>query len=171
MIGFGNTWSWKGFDLNIYFYSALGFKKYIGNYNSGTGRTYGQIPVAANLGNNGNAPSNTYANVMTDVWNSQNGQGWMPSIATNPYDSKNPSGANDFFLQDGSYVKLKNITLGYTLPQSLFLKSHFIRGARFFVDAQNVATITGYDGFDPELSIGNPYPQALSVSLGFNLNF
>lgn len=171
MIGFGNTWSWKGFDLNIYFYSAFGFKKYIGNYNSGTGRTYGQIPVAANLGNNGNAPSNTYANVMTDVWNSQNGQGWMPGIATNPYDSKNPSGANDFFLQDGSYVKLKNITLGYTLPQSLFLKSHFIRGARFFVDAQNVATITGYDGFDPELSIGNPYPQALSVSLGFNLNF
>lgn len=171
MIGFGNTWSWKGFDLNIYLYSALGFKKYIGTYNSGTGRTYGQIPVAGNLGNNGNAPSNTYSNVMTDVWNSQNGQGWMPGIATNPYDSKNPSGANDFYLQDGSYVKLKNITLGYTLPQSIFLKSNFIRGARFFVDAQNVATITGYDGFDPELSTGNPYPQALSLSFGFNLNF
>lgn len=171
MIGFGNTWSWKGFDLNIYLYSALGFKKYIGTYNSGTGRTYGQIPVAANLGNRGNAPSNTYVNVMTDVWNSQNGQGWMPGIATNPYDSSNPSGASDFYLQDGSYVKLKNITLGYTLPQSIFLKSHFIRGARFFVDAQNVATITGYDGFDPELSVGNPYPQALSLSFGFNLNF
>ena len=171
MIGFGNTWSWKGFDLNIYLYSALGFKKYIGTYNSGTGRTYGQIPVAGNLGNNGNAPSNTYSNVMSDVWNCQKGQGWMPGIATNPYDSKNPSGANDFYLQDGSYVKLKNITLGYTLPQSVFLKSNFIRGARFFVDAQNVATITGYDGFDPELSTGNPYPQALSLSFGFNLNF
>jgi hypothetical protein len=171
MIGFGNTWSWKGFDLNIYLYSALGFKKYIGTYNSGTGRTYGQIPVADNLGNRGNAPSNTYTSVMTEVWNSQNGQGWMPGVATNPLDSKNPSGANDFYLQDGSYVKLKNITLGYTLPQSVFLKSNFIRGARFFVDAQNVATFTGYDGFDPELSTGNPYPQALSLSFGFNLNF
>jgi hypothetical protein len=108
---------------------------------------------------------------MTEVWNSQNGQGWMPGVATNPLDSKNPSGANDFYLQDGSYVKLKNITLGYTLPQSVFLKSNFIRGARFFVDAQNVATFTGYDGFDPELSTGNPYPQALSLSFGFNLNF
>ena len=171
MIGLGNTWSWKGIDLNIYFYSALGFKKYIGSYNSGTGRTYGQIPVAGNLGNNGNAPSNTYTNVMTDVWNCQNGQGWMPGIATNPFDSKNPSGASDFFLQDASYVKLKNITLGYTLPQSIFVKSNFIRGARFFVDAQNVATFTSYDGFDPELSTGNPYPQALSLSFGFNLNF
>lgn len=171
MIGFGNTWSWKGFDLNIYFYSAAGFKKYIGTYNSGTGRTYGQIPVAANLGNNGNAPSNTYTSVMTDVWNSQNGQGWMPGIATNPYDSTNPSGASDFYLQDGSYIKLKNITLGYTLPQQIFQKSNFIRGARFFVDAQNVATFTSYDGFDPELSTGNPYPQALSLSFGFNLNF
>ena len=76
-----------------------------------------------------------------------------------------------FFFTPWSYVKLKNITLGYTLPQSVFLKSNFIRGARFFVDAQNVATFTGYDGFDPELSTGNPYPQALSLSFGFNLNF
>lgn len=171
MIGLGNTWSWNGFDLNIYFYSAAGFKKYVGSYNSGTGRTYGQIPVAANLGNNGNAPCNTYTSVMNEVWNSQNGQGWMPGIATNPYDSKNPSGANNFYLQDASYIKLKNITLGYTLPYSIFRKSNFIRGARFFVDAQNVATFTSYDGFDPELAAGNPYPQALSLSFGFNLNF
>ena len=171
MIGLGNTFTWKGFDLNFYFYSALGFKKYLGTHNSGTGRTYGQIPVAANVGNNGNAPSNTWATVKTDVWNSQNGQGWMPGIATNPYDSANPSGNSDFFLQNANYIKLKNITLGYTLPKSVFAKSNFIHGARFFVDAQNVLTITKFDGFDPELYTGNPYPQALSLSFGFNLNF
>jgi TonB-linked SusC/RagA family outer membrane protein len=171
MIGLGNTWNWKGFDLNVYFYGALGFKKFVGSYNSGTGRTYGQIPVAANLGNQGNAPRNTYTAVMTDVWNSMNGQGWMPGIATNPYDAINPSGTNDFYLQNGSYVKLKNITLGYTLPRSLFARSKFIMGAHFFIDAQNVATITSFDGFDPELAEGNPYPQALSLSLGCNLNF
>lgn len=170
MIGFGNTFSWKGFDLNFYFYSALGFKKALGTHNNTTGRTYGQIPVVASIGNSGNAPSNTWATV-TEIWNSQNGQGWMPGVATNPYDSSNPSGNSDFYLQDGSYVKLKNITLGYTLPQKFFTKSNFIHGARFFVDAQNVFTITSYDGFDPELSTGNPYPQALSLSFGFNLNF
>ncbi len=171
MIGFGNTFTWKGFDLNFYFYSALGFKKALGSYNSTTGRTNGQIPVASNLGNNGTAPSNTWATVATDVWNSQTGMGWMPGIATNPYDSSNPSGNNDFYLQNGDYIKLKNITLGYTLPQRVFQKSNFIRGARLFVDAQNLWTITSYKGFDPELSIGNPYPQAVSLSFGFNLNF
>lgn len=170
MIGLGNTFSWKGFDLNFYFYSALGFKKALGTHNNTTGRTYGQIPVVSSIGNSGNAPSNTWATV-TEIWNSQNGQGWMPGVATNPYDSSNPSGNSDFYLQDGSYIKLKNITLGYTLPQKLFTKSNFIHGARFFVDAQNVLTITSYDGFDPELSTGNPYPQALSLSFGFNLNF
>lgn len=165
MIGLGNTWSWKGFDLNIYLYSAAGFKKF-----QSSGR-YGQIPVAAELGNRGNALRNTYATVMTDVWNSQNGQGWIPGIATNPYDSMNPSGTNNFYLQNASYIKLKNITLGYSLPRDVFTKSKFITGARFFVDAQNVATFTSFDGFDPELSTGLPYPQALSLSFGCNLNF
>lgn len=171
MIGLGNTLSWKGFDLNFYLYSAAGFDKFIGTYNSGTGRTYGQIPVASRLGNSGNAPSNTYASVKTEVWNSQNGQGWMPGIANNAYDSQNPSGNNDFYLQNGSYIKLKNVTLGYTLPQRLVQATRVLRGARFFLDAQNVATFTQFDGFDPELETGNPYPQTLSLSFGFNLNF
>ena len=158
--GFGNTFSYKGFDLNFYFYGAFGYKKW-----------RGQVPDTGIIGNNGTAAGNTYKTIMTDVWNSQTGKGWMPGIATNVYDSSNPSGRNDFNLMDGSYVKLKNITLGYTLPQSVFVNSKFIRGARFFVDAQNVATFTGYKGFDPELTTDNPYPQALSLSFGFNLNF
>lgn len=170
MIGLGNTFSYKGFDLNFYFYAAAGFKKYLGQYNSGTGRTYGQIPVPATIGNSGNAPGNTYK-TLNQVWNSQNGEGWMPGIATNPYDAQNPSGRSDFYLQNGSYLKLKNITLGYTMPSKMFTTSRFIQGARFFVDAQNVATFTSYDGFDPELDNFNPYPQALSLSFGFNLNF
>ena len=158
--GLGNTFSYKGFDLNFYFYGAFGRKK-----------SRGQIPDAAAIGNNGSAPGNTYVSIINGVWNSQNGTGWMPGIATNPYDSSNPSGTNDFYLMNGSYVKLKNVTLGYSLPQSVFANSKFIQGARFFIDAQNVATFTGYKGFDPELTTDNPYPQAVSLSFGFNLNF
>lgn len=160
MSGLGNTFSYKGFDLNIYFYGAFGYKKW-----------RGQVPDAAIIGNNGTAAGNTYKTLMTDIYNSQTGKGWMPGIATNVYSNSNPSGQNDFFLMDGSYVKLKNITLGYSLPRSIFTSSRFIQGARFFVDAQNIATFTGYKGFDPELSTDNPYPQALSLSFGFNLNF
>lgn len=95
----------------------------------------------------------------------------MPGVASNPYDSSNPSNTHDFHYMSGNYIKLKNITLGYTLPQKIFANSKFIQGARFFVDAQNIATFTGYEGFDPELSTDNPYPQALSLSFGFNLSF
>lgn len=160
MAGLGNTFSYKGFDLNIYFYGAFGYKK-----------SRGQVPDYANVGNKGTAAGNTYRTLITDVYNSQTGRGWMPGIATNVYSNINPSGTNDFFLMDGSYVKLKNITLGYTMPQSVFANSKFIQGARFFIDAQNIATFTGYKGFDPELQTDNPYPQALSLSFGFNLNF
>jgi TonB-linked SusC/RagA family outer membrane protein len=158
-IGLDNTFSYKGFDLNFYLYSALGYKK-----------TRGQIPDASTLGNHGSAPGNTYTTV-GEVWNSQTGTGWIPGIATNPYDSSNPTGTNNFYLMDGSYLKLKSITLGYTLPQSAFKSSNFIQNARFFIDAQNVFTITNYYGFDPELYTDNPYPQALSLTFGINLSF
>lgn len=159
-VGLGNTWSWKGFDLNIYLYGSFGNKKY-----------RGQVPDAEALGNHGAAPGNTYSSVMTDVWNSQTGEGWMPGIASNPYAGNNPSGTEDFYLMNGAYVKLKNVTLGYSLPAKLFTRSNFVKSVRFFVDAQNVATITGYKGFDPELDTDNPYPQAMSLSFGFNLGF
>ncbi len=158
--GLGNTFSYKGFDLNFYFYGSFGNKKF-----------RGQTPDVSALGNNGSAPGNTYVSAMTDVWSVQKGVGWMPGIAANPYDSANPAGTNDFYLMNGAYVKLKNITLGYSLPQALFHNSKFLQGARFFVDAQNVVTFTKYKGFDPELDTDNPYPQALSLSFGFNLNF
>ncbi len=159
-MGFGNTFSYKGVDLNFYFYASFGNKK-----------DRGQIPDADMIGNHSSAPGNTYSNIKTDVWNSQNGNGWMPGVATNPYDSSNPTGVNDFYLMKGAYVKLKNVTLGYTLPEQIFTNSRFIKGVRFFLDAQNLATITKYKGFDPELDTDYPYPQAVSLSFGFNLNF
>lgn len=160
MIGMNNTLSYKNFDLNFYLYCSAGYKKY-----------QGQVPDVTILGNSSTAPGNTYKTVMTDVWNSQNGKGYLPGVATNPYDANNPSGNNDFYLMDGSYLKLKSITVGYTVPKSVFAGSNFIQGVRFFIDAQNVATITSYKGFDPELAVSNPYPQALSLSFGFNVNF
>ncbi len=157
--GLGNSLSWKGFDLNFYFYGAFGMKK-----------AQGQLPDADIIGNHGNAPSNTYVRIY-DVYSVQTGKGCLPGIATNVYDNSNPTGTHDFYLMNGSYIKLKSITLGYALPQSIFMKSNFIKSCRFFLDAQNVFTITSYKGFDPELATDLPYPQAVSLSFGFNLGF
>ena len=160
LTGFGNTFSYKNFDLNVYFYGAFDCK-----------RMRGQVPDIGAVGNSGTAPGNTYRSIITDVYNSQIGTGWMPGVASNVYDASNPTGVSDFYLMDGSYIKLKSITLGYAMPHNLFVNSKFIQGVRFFVDAQNVATFTSYKGFDPELAVNTPYPQALSLSFGFNINF
>lgn len=160
LVGFGNTLTWKGFDLNFYFYGAFGYEK-----------AQGQLPSAHALGASRTAPSNTYASVATEVYNSITGNGWMPGIAANPYDGSNPTETSDFYYRSGSYIKLKNITLGYSLPESVFKSKKVLSAARFFIDAQNVFTITNYKGFDPELKPELPYPQAVALSFGVNLSF
>lgn len=82
---------------------------------------------------------------------------------------------SDRFVEDGSYVRLKNVTLGYTLPTPLAERVALTR-ARLYVSGQNLYTLTNYTGNDPEL--GNAtgidlsvYPQARTISVGANLTF
>lgn len=86
--------------------------------------------------------------------------------------------SSDLYLTDGSYLRLKNIQLGYTLPQSLTKKA-FIEKLRFYVAAENLLTFTKYAGMDPEISSGGTslgvdygiYPQARTWTIGLNLTF
>ncbi|HLU90662.1 MAG TPA: hypothetical protein VKZ51_12570, partial [Cyclobacteriaceae bacterium] len=84
---------------------------------------------------------------------------------------------SDTFIEDGSYLRLKNITLGYTVPS---IKG--IRNLRVYLSGNNLLTITGYSGFDPEVNsyggsnttIGvdnTVYPQARSIIVGAQLSF
>ncbi|MEA5461084.1 TonB-dependent receptor [Arcicella sp. LKC2W] len=88
---------------------------------------------------------------------------------------------SDRNVYDGSYTRIKNVTLGYTLPSSLLSKIK-VSGLRVYVSADNLMTITKYPGFDPEVSQlnGSPlalgvdlvsYPQPKSYRVGLNLNF
>ncbi|MGL5893153.1 MAG: SusC/RagA family TonB-linked outer membrane protein, partial [Bacteroidales bacterium] len=85
---------------------------------------------------------------------------------------------SDLFVKDGSYLRLKNIQLGYTLPR-LLTKKCFIDQLRFYVAAENLLTLTKYEGFDPEISSGGTslgvdrgvYPQAKVYTFGVSLNF
>ncbi|MDR0962194.1 MAG: TonB-dependent receptor [Mediterranea sp.] len=86
--------------------------------------------------------------------------------------------SSDLYVKDGSYLRLKNIQLGYTLPQTLTRKV-FVSSLRFYVAAENLLTFTKYEGFDPEISSGGTslgvdrgiYPQARTITIGANLSF
>lgn len=86
--------------------------------------------------------------------------------------------SSDLYVYDGSYLRLKNIQLGYTLP-STWTKKAFVSSLRFYVAAENLLTFTKYHGFDPEISSGGTslgidygvYPQAKTFTIGANLSF
>ena len=86
--------------------------------------------------------------------------------------------ASDLYIHDGSYVRLKNIELGYTIPENITKKA-FISRLRLYVAAENLLTFTKYWGFDPEISSAatscgvdfGVYPQPRVLRVGFNLTF
>jgi len=103
---------------------------------------------------------------------------WTPSHSGNNYprlsdtdpnaNFKNPS---NFYLQNGAYFRIKTLQLGYSLP-STWLKSADIKRVRVFVSSNNLVTITGYKGFDPEISGGidmGLYPQARTFMAGLDI--
>jgi TonB-dependent starch-binding outer membrane protein SusC len=84
----------------------------------------------------------------------------------------------DLYVEDGSFVKCKNISLGYTIPGSLTQKMH-LRSLKVYASATNVFTITKYTGMDPEIGSWDPlsagvddgyYPQPRIITLGLNLS-
>ena len=150
--GFGNTFEYKGFDLNIFFY-GMG-NRILLNRNKET-----FLLNAARL-------PNSNINMMADVsklYRHDKPSTKYPGIAPNPY-----QGYSDFLVENASFIRLKNITLGYTFPRKLFKNK---LNMRVYVDAQNLLLFTKYTGVDPEMDSLGAYPNAKSVSFGLSLGF
>jgi len=87
---------------------------------------------------------------------------------------------SDFYVEDGSFLRVRNVQLGYTFPKA-WLKSLTVSSFRIYVSANNLFTFTEYQGFDPDIgSAGGTlaagvdngfYPQARTIMGGFNLKF
>jgi hypothetical protein len=105
---------------------------------------------------------------VNDIWTNENQTGTLPGVADDLYTGNNPSGATDFLLEDASFLRIKNIMLGYSLPVK---EKRLIQNARFFINLDNVGLFTKYNGYDPEISELNPYPQAFTTTLGVNVVF
>ena len=109
---------------------------------------------------------------------------WTPENPTSDIPAATNSSSNRVIssriIEDGSYLRLKNVTVGYTFPAKL-VKKWKIDKARVYVAAQNLWTCTGYSGYDPEVSVRNSaltpgldyssYPRAYSISFGVSLGF
>ena len=128
--------------------------------------------------------SSPRVNILSDrfreAWTPTNTNAKYPRIGENP----NQVGTNNFtdnLLEDGSYLRLRTLTLSYGLPTSLLRRASFT-SARLYVTGANLFTLTDYSGFDPDVSgqsVGatnrgidiGAYPLSRTVTLGLSLNY
>lgn len=158
--GFGAGFNTAGFDFSVFFQGIADVNVFNGFKLMGlTGRMQG----------------NNMLREVLDSWNYDPNSG-IPRLALHSDPNGNYTRASDFYLEDGSYLRLKNITLGYTLPQHVLqnigLESSSLR---VYVNMENLYTFTSYSGFDPEVGNngldGGRYPIPRSYSIGVNFNF
>lgn len=159
--GFGNTFTWKGFDLNIFFTWSYGNDVLNANrliFESGYKREVNQLSSYVDRFNSETNPDSDIPRALAN--------------GTQVYSSR--------VVEDGSFLRLKNISLGYTIPSKATRKIR-ISSIRVFVTADNVWTLTGYSGPDPEVSTRNSvltpgfdwsaYPRSYGLSAGVNVTF
>ena len=140
--GIGNTLNYKNWDLSFFFYGEIGRELY--------NNTRSQFLKAERFRYSDNVPTDA-----RDRWSSTNPEGKYPSgLYTKYYND------TDFWVEPADFVRLKNITLGYTFPKKAF--GGIFSNARLFVDAQNLFCITNYTGADPETD--NSYSCLLYTS-------
>jgi TonB-linked SusC/RagA family outer membrane protein len=156
---------YKGIDFAMLWQGVTGNSIYNGTYR-------------ADLSPTNNKPLK-YWDERWDYTNPTADNGWFRPTVNDRNRNFRPS---DYFVENGAYLKLRQIMLGYTLPVSLTEKIK-ISKLRFYVSAENVLTITKYTGGDPEIGQTNDdwaadvgidrgfYPSAISVKFGVNVNF
>ena len=150
IMSLNTTLKWKGFDLYADFYGVYGRviqNKYLYDYNSG-GSLQGKL--------NG---------IKVNYWTPQNPSNEYPR----PRQGQSVSYHSSLSYQDASYIRLRTLTLGYTIPANLTKKAKIER-LRFYVTGTNVFTITNFLSYSPELTPGS-YPEARQWVFGLNLTF
>lgn len=157
--GFNNALSYKNVDLSFFFQYVYGNEIYNTN-----------IATLENLTGLQNQRS-----TVLNRWTPDNRNTTIPR-ATN---TKPDGEAHDYYVEDGTYLRLKNVQLAYNLPESLFRKVG-IQSAKIYANAQNLLTFTNYSGLDPEVSRyasdnvrqgydSGSYPNVKTITFGLTL--
>ena len=143
--------AWKGIDFSMMFSGVAGISQYL----NGTWYT--------NVLKNGSVINKKFLN----AWSPSNPDSTIPALTTN--DGGRNTVNNDYWLQDASYAKLRNLTLGYTFPERW--TSPFISKARIYFTGENLLTITRFEGLDPENGSSSNYPNVSRFIFGVSLTF
>ncbi|SFE44191.1 TonB-linked outer membrane protein, SusC/RagA family [Chitinophaga sp. CF118] len=144
--------SWKGIDIAFLIQGATGRKDYwINNYNN---VNFGSQRYASTWGH------------WNNPWSLENRDGEWPRLG-----GSNNRVETTYWLDDMSFIRFKNIQLGYTIP-SRILKRVGVNSFRIYCSTENIATITSFRGLDPEITgnKSNAYPLNKSYSLGINMS-
>lgn len=149
-----NTFSYDGFDLSVFFQGVYGNKIFNANNVYQESMAVAQNQTVRTL----------------ERWVGPGTSNTMPRAIFN--DPNKNSRISDRFVEDGSYLRIKTLTLGYTLPKQWMQKARF-SSARLYLTGQNLFTFTKYSGFDPEVGVNgidySVYPVTRTISLGVNL--
>lgn len=186
--GWTNTFRYKDFDLSIFINGSYGNKvmNYLGmqltHMNSAWENQLNSVTGRARL--EPIDPDKVYPSGQywyDDVTNVRvsNPEATIPRASIQ--DPNDNDRISDRYVEDGSYIRLKNITLGYTFPSKL-IKKFGINNLRLYANIQNLLTITGYDGYDPEIGASTQstnvygldygrYPSPTVYSFGLNVSF
>lgn len=154
MGGFGTTLSWKGFQLSAQF--SWMAKRFVMNNDRFFEESNGLYTVY-----------NQSRRLLYDRWK-------KPGDLTDIPRYGEVAQLDDHFLENASFMRLKNLSLAYTLPQSLLKKSKFFTSARLYIQGQNLWTITGFNGLDPEVAANvyqAQYPATRQFTFGAELSF
>ncbi|WP_144215107.1 SusC/RagA family TonB-linked outer membrane protein [Flavobacterium anhuiense] len=179
--GFNNSFSFKGFDVSILFTGSYGNdvlnyqRRWLENPRENTNLLKSALGYAQLELIDPNGP-NDYRNVQI-----VGGDPYMPRIGASSASSASNYRLSNRFVEDGSYVRLKNISIGYNLPKSLYSK-YGISNIKVYSNMQNVLTFTKYKGYDPEVGSINQnlllsgidngrYPSPMVTTIGLNVNF
>ena len=157
-LGFNFGAKWKGFDLSLFFTSIIrdafnNSKYYTDLFQCWNGNHGTRLVEAANAYNEF---------LKTGYYNCD-----TPAPTTD--NSNNEHEVSEFHIEDGSFLRLKTLTLGYTLPANVMKKLR-LTSARVYFQAQNVFTITSYTGADPE-GLGYPYAMPRQYTFGIQFGF
>mgnify|MGYP000861902399 CR=1 FL=1 len=162
--GIGNTFSWKGFDLTIFFSGSYGND--VINYNrrfiEDVRSNSNLLTSAANYAQLGVIDKNLPADDFRNLYVTNASVTHLPRLSASSTNANNRM--SDLYIEDGSYLRLQNISLSYTLPKNIVRKIK-LENVKVYMNLQNVYTWTKYDGFDPE--VGAMYGDALMTGLDY----
>jgi hypothetical protein len=175
-LGLNNSFSYKNFDLTIFLSSNIGNKVYNQMRINGEypGTSFGYLRELKNYAKLALIDPNGSASDVNNVYVT-NPDTKIVGVRNDNTNDNNRS--SDKFVEDGSFVRCKNISLGYTFPEKLLQKAH-LASLRIYANVSNAFLITHYKGMDPEIGSWNPlsagydsgfYPQSRVFTIGANL--